>query len=115
MFYVDIGNETSKGKFPHPSRVKTRSAKITKNNYIKLCRDLVNCISECVLNVLHGNVALTGCVKRKLSKHRLALRRLVDRRVPLQGKEQLILQRGNFLLPLLTTILPTLASLKAAK
>jgi hypothetical protein len=33
--------------------------------------DLVNCISECVLNVLNGNVALTGCVKRKLSKHRL--------------------------------------------
>jgi len=33
--------------------------------------DLVNCISECALNVLNGNVALTGCVKLKLSKHRL--------------------------------------------
>ena len=35
-------------------------------------RDLVNCISECVLNVLNGNVALTSCVKHKVSKHRLA-------------------------------------------
>ena len=31
-------------------------------------RDPVNCISECVLNVLNGNVALTGYVKCKLSK-----------------------------------------------
>ena len=53
-------------------------------------RDLVNCISECVLNVLNGNVALTGCVKLKLSKHRLALRKLVDGHVPLQGKKRLI-------------------------
>jgi len=29
LFYVDIGNETHEGKFPHPSRAKTRSAKIT--------------------------------------------------------------------------------------
>jgi hypothetical protein len=75
----------------------------------------VNCISECILNVLNGNVALTGCVNRKLSKHRLALRRLVDKRVPLYGKKRLIVHRGGFLLLLLTAILPTLASLEAAK
>ena len=92
------------------ARLKLRKAFIS-NCY----RDLVNCISECVLNVLNGNVALTGCVKRKLSKHRLALRRLVDRRVTLQGKKRLIVQRGGFLLPLMKAILPTLASLTAAK
>ena len=75
----------------------------------------MNCISECVLNVLNGNVALTGCVKRKLSKHRLALRKLVDKCVPLQGKKRLIVQRAGFLLPLMTAILPTLAILIAAK
>jgi hypothetical protein len=115
IFYVDIGNETRKRKFSHPSRTKKRSAKIAKSNYIKLRQRLVNCISEIVLNVLNGNVALTGCVKRKLSKHRLALCRLVDRRVPLQGKKRLIVQRGGFLLPILTAILPTLAALIAAK
>jgi len=36
IFYVDIGNETRKSKFSHPSRAKKRSAKITKSNYIKL-------------------------------------------------------------------------------
>jgi len=71
----------------------------------------VSCISDCVLNVLKGNVELTGCVKRKLSKQMLALRRLVDRCVPLQGKKLLIVQRGFFLLHQLTAILPTHASL----
>jgi len=54
-------------------------------------RDLVNCISECVFNFLNGNIALTGCVKLMLSKHKLALRKLVDKQVPLSGKKRLIL------------------------
>ena len=54
-------------------------------------RDLVNCISECVLYVLNVNVALTRCVKRRLSKHKLALRKLVDKQVPVTGKKRLIL------------------------
>ena len=83
IFYVDIGNETRKRKFSHPSRAKKRSAKITKSNYIKLRQRPRELISDCVLDVLKGNVTLTGCVIRKLSKHRLALRRVVDRRVPL--------------------------------
>jgi len=55
------------------ARPKLRKA-ITSN-----CdRDLFNCIIECVLNVLNGNIALTSCVKLKLSKQKLALRKIVD-------------------------------------
>ena len=53
----------------------------------------MNCISECVLNVLNGNIALTGCEKRKLNNHILALRKLVDKQVPITGKKRLILHR----------------------
>jgi len=74
--------------------LKNARPKLRKAIISNCDRDLVNSISECVLNILNGNVALTGCVKRKLSKHTLALRRLVDRRVPIQGKKRLILQRG---------------------
>ena len=81
VFYVDIGNETRKRKFSHTSRAKNTLPKLRKASISNCDRDLVNCISECVLNVLNGNVALTSCVKRNISKHRLALRRLVDRRV----------------------------------
>ena len=35
--------------------------------------DLVICNSECVYNVLNHNFALTGCEKRKMCKHMLAL------------------------------------------
>ena len=43
--------------------------KLRKPIILNCDRDLVNCISECVLNVLKGNVALTGCEKPKLRKH----------------------------------------------
>ena len=65
--------------------LKHARPKLRKTIISNCDRDIVNCISECVLNVPNGNVALTGCVKRKLSIHRLSLRKLVDRRVPLQG------------------------------
>jgi len=75
----------------------------------------VNCISERVLNVPNGNIALTGCEKRKHRKHKLPLRTLVDKQVSLPDKKRLIVQRGGFLLPLLAAVLPTLDSLIAAK
>ena len=66
--------------------LKLALPKLRKTIISNCDRDLLNCISECVWKFLNGNVALTGCVKRKLSKHKLALRKLVDRRVPLQCK-----------------------------
>ena len=75
----------------------------------------MNCISECVLNVLNNNVALTVCVKCKLSKHKLALRKLLNKKLPIIDKKRLIVHRGGFIIPLLGTVLPTLASLISAK
>ena len=69
----------------------------------------MNSVSECELNVLHGNVKLSDCTRRKLRKYR-QLRSVVDRRVPLARKKKLIIQRGGFLVPLLTAVLPTLAT-----
>jgi hypothetical protein len=60
--------------------------------------------------VLNGNVRLTGCAKRKLQKHKTVLHKIADRRVSLSGKKRLIVQKGGFLLPLLTAVLPALAS-----
>jgi hypothetical protein len=91
--------------------LKQARTKLLKAIISNCDRDLVNCISECVLNVLNGNIALTGCEKRKLSKHRLALRKLVDKQLPITDKKRLILQRGVFILPLLAGVLPTLTSL----
>ena len=49
--------------------------------------------------------------EEKVAKYRRQLRTVVDRRLPLARKKKLIVQRGRFLVPLLTAVLPTLASL----
>ena len=72
--------------------------------------ELVKSICECVLNVLNGNVRLTECAKRKLWKYKAVLRKFADKRVPLSSKKRLIVQKGGFLLPLLTAVQPALAS-----
>ena len=54
-------------------------------------KDLVNFVSECALNLLHGNVKLSDCTRRKLRKYRRQLRKVVDRRVPLARKKKLII------------------------
>ena len=71
----------------------------------------MNSICECVLNVLNGNVKLSGCVTRKLRKHKAVLCKVADKRVPISSKKKLIVQRGGFLLPLLSAVLPALATL----
>ena len=74
-------------------------------------KDIVHSISECALNLLRGNVKLSDCQKRKLSKYKVKLRSVVGKRVPLSRKKELIVQRGGFLVPLLSAVLPALASL----
>ena len=49
--------------------------------------------------------------EEKVAKYRRQLRTVVDRRLPLARKKKLIVQRGEFLVPLLTAVLPTLVSL----
>jgi len=91
--------------------LKTAEPKLRKAIISNCNKELVNCISECVLNVLNGNIKLTYCYTRKLQKHKAAIRKVSDRRVLLVKKKNLVVQRGGFLLPLLSAVLPTLASL----
>ena len=50
-------------------------------------KELVLSMNESVLNVLNGNIPLSTCLKRKLMKHKLALRRLADKRVKHSAKK----------------------------
>jgi hypothetical protein len=63
------------------------------------------------MNVLRGNVTLTACQKKKLQKFKISLRAQADKRVPLSSERRLINQRGGFIIPMLSAILPTIASL----
>jgi len=74
-------------------------------------KELVNSVGKCALNVLQGNVKLSNCKKRKLRKFRRQLRTVADSHMPLARKKKLIIQSGGVLVPLLSVVLPTIASL----
>ena len=87
------------------ARPKLRRAIIANGD-----KELLNSLSECALGVLSGNVKLSDCKKRTSRKYKRQLRTIVDKRVPLASKKKLIIQRGGFIVPLLTAVMPALAT-----
>ena len=75
--------------------LKTADPKLRKAIISKCNKELDNCISEGVLKVLNGNIKLSGCVTRKLQKHKTALRKISDRRVALSKKRNLLYSVGD--------------------
>jgi len=72
--------------------------------------DLIRCVCDCALNILKSNIPVTKTQKKKLSRHKAALRRLADSKVSLKAKRR-SLQTGGFLGAILSTVLPVIASL----
>ena len=64
----------------------------------------MNCGSGYVLNVMNGNIKLSGFNTRKLKKYKSVFLNVADRHVSLSGKKRLIVERREFLLPLLCAI-----------
>ena len=87
------------------AKPKLRKAILSNCNKV-----LVNTISESVFKVLKGNLKLAECQK-KLENFRVQFHSVVRRRVSLSVYKKLINQRGRFLMPLLSAILPNVASL----
>jgi hypothetical protein len=91
--------------------LKNAKPKLRKAIISNCTPDLINCISECALNVLRGTIKLSTCMKRKLRKHRGQLRKVTDKSVPLTSKRRLVVQKGGFLVPLLSAVLPLISTL----
>jgi len=70
--------------------LKTADPKLRKAIISNCNKEVVHFISECTLNVLNGNIKLTGCDMRKLQKHKATLRKVSDKRVPLYTKKKLL-------------------------
>ena len=73
-------------------------------------KNLVQLICECVLNVLKGNVKLSDIEKKKLAKHKLFFRKVVQKTKSWKRKRKIIQKGGNFLIPLLAPIIASLLS-----
>ena len=72
--------------------------------------DLIECICEISLNVLKGTAPISRQYKKRLTRHKTSLRKLVDRKLSLKKKRNII-QTGGFLPALLGAVIPILGSL----
>ena len=71
----------------------------------KASPELIRCICDCTLNVLHRNIDITPRCKRQLSRHKSSLRKLTDKKVSIKTKRK-ILQQGGFLPLILSALAP---------
>ena len=71
---------------------------------------LILCLCECSLNILRGNIPLQPKQKKMLAKHKEDLRKLIDKKISIKKKRQ-ILQNGGFIGTLLGPIVSILSGL----
>jgi len=60
-------------------------------------KDLILCLCEVIDNVLAGTVKLSIKQKKDLSKYKSILRQLIDKKISINKKKQLLVQKGGFL------------------
>ena len=71
----------------------------------------VRAVCECSLNVLKGNIPLTGKQKKSLAKYKSTLRKIASKKGSLSTKKKTIVQNGGFLNILIPAALSVLTGL----
>lgn len=69
-----------------------------------IAKELLQCIQECVFNVLKGHVHLDTEEKKRLAHHKNNLRAFVRPKTPISKKKEIV-QKGGFLPALLGPLL----------
>lgn len=78
---------------------------------LKVCSDEeINCICECIFNVLNGKIPLKDKQLSKLGKHKSILRKLVSKGKTKLRKRLIVQQGGAFLPIILGAVLSSLIS-----
>lgn len=90
----------------------TRSSPKIRKVILQQCSpNFIQSVCEICMNLLKGNIPVTECQHKKLKRYREKIRQMASRREGVRKKRKLITQKGGFLLPLLTTVLPIVADL----
>jgi len=111
VVYSEISDEACEIQLSRPLRAQNAEPRLRKSLITNCNKELVNCISECVANVLNSNIKLLVCNTRKDAKIQGHDLKVAYRHFTLSGKKRLIVQHRGFLLPLLGALLPTIANL----
>lgn len=64
-------------------------------------KEILDCVGECCLNLIKGNVKLTNAQKEKLRSRENDIRYLSTKRVAIADKKKILNQKGGALLGLL--------------
>lgn len=64
-------------------------------------KEVIDCVGECCLNIIKGNVHLTKAQKQHLQSRKQHVRLLSTKQVPVAAKKKIINQKGGALLGLL--------------
>lgn len=68
---------------------------------LKVCRDEeINCLCECIYNVLNGKIPLKDQDKSRLRKYKSILRKLISKGKKTKSRKQIIVQKGGAFLPI---------------
>ena len=76
----------------------------------KANRSLIYCICECVENILKGHVTLKKGQRKRLTRHKTHLRKLIKKGGNIHEKKRII-QKGGFLAALAPIVLPLVTQL----
>jgi hypothetical protein len=81
----------------------------------KLLKDtddsVVTGVAECCYNLLHGNVTTTKKNMTRLGRYKKQLRKMANKKVAKKTKRQMLMQKGGFLVPLLSVLAPILTGI----
>lgn len=63
-------------------------------------RAIVKLICECILNIINGNIKISGSNKTNLGKHKKVLRKLVDpqKKINWRKRREILVQKGSGIL-----------------
>jgi hypothetical protein len=85
----------------------------TRREYVKKCdKGFLDCLSECALNIIKGNVPLNERQMKTLRREKNNLRQLSMKKTSLKKKRRIV-QKGGFLGALIPPILSVLGGLFA--
>ena len=87
--------EKWRGKEPYLRAIAKGSTKQRRHVLDHANKDLIECLCECALNVLEGQVKLNSKQKKALARHHRKLKTLAYSNVPLKYKRAVLRQRGS--------------------
>jgi len=88
----------------------TRMSDRVRRRYLKNCdKAIMDCFSECAVNVLKGHVPLSNRQFTRLKREKTHVRALASKRTSLKKKRSIV-QKGGFIQALLLPAIATLGS-----